>query len=73
MAEIILDTIASVPAVNQYIRSASSYNVDCAPLLKKAGIDAAILTDNHKYWQWHRTLPNNHIVELANITQLGEA
>jgi AraC-like DNA-binding protein len=49
MAEIKLDTIASVPAVNQYIRAANSYNVDYTPLLKEAGIDAAILTDNHKY------------------------
>jgi hypothetical protein len=44
-----LDTIASVPAINQYVRSATSLGVNSEPLLKKAGIDPTILFDNHKY------------------------
>ncbi|MDA9918898.1 AraC family transcriptional regulator [Porticoccaceae bacterium] len=43
------DSLASVPAINQYLKSAQACGVDYFPLLERAGIDAEILADNNKH------------------------
>ena len=41
--------LASVPAVTQYLRSATACGVDYLPLLTQAGIDTEVLSDNSKH------------------------
>ncbi|MDG1165809.1 MAG: AraC family transcriptional regulator [Porticoccaceae bacterium] len=43
------DSLASVPAINQYLKSAQACGVDYLPLLEQVGIDAQILEDNSKH------------------------
>ncbi|MBT6106354.1 AraC family transcriptional regulator [SAR92 clade bacterium H231] len=43
------DSLASVPAINQYLKSAQACGVDYFPLLEQVGIDVEILADNNKH------------------------
>jgi AraC-like DNA-binding protein len=43
------DSLASVPAINQYLKSAQACGVDYLPLLAQVGIDAEILRDNNNH------------------------
>ena len=54
------NNLASVPAINQYLKSAQACGVDYLPLLEQVGIDIEILADN-----------NNHI-SAAAMEQLLE-
>ena len=54
------NNLASVPAINQYLKSAQACGVDYLPLLEQVGIDVEILADN-----------NNHI-SAAAMEQLLE-
>ena len=54
------NNLASVPAINQYLKSAQACGVDYLPLLEQVGIDVDILADN-----------NNHI-SAAAMEQLLE-
>ena len=42
-------SLASVPAINLYLKSAQACGVDYFPLLEQAGIDVQILADNSKH------------------------
>ena len=49
MLDISGDSLASVPAINQYLKSAQACGVDYLPLLELAGVDSQILTDSSKH------------------------
>ncbi|MGB2381446.1 MAG: AraC family transcriptional regulator ligand-binding domain-containing protein, partial [Porticoccaceae bacterium] len=43
------NSLASVPAINPYIKAAQACGIDHIPLLKKAGIDPLVLADNNNH------------------------
>jgi AraC-like DNA-binding protein len=43
------NNMASVPAINPYIKAAQACGIDHMPLLKKAGIDPLLLADNNNH------------------------
>lgn len=49
MIETSANNLASVPAIIPYLKSAESCGIDYFPLLKQAGIDAQVLSDNSKH------------------------
>ena len=61
------DSLASVPAINQYLKSAQACGVDYFPLLERAGIDAEILADNNKHIS---AAAMEHLLELLLLVVL---
>ena len=43
------ENIASVPAINPYIKAAQAYDIDHLPLLEEVGIDPSVLADNNNH------------------------